>query len=165
MSDTSDNLDKLNTQIQTQVLQNGSPLFYGAADNPATQAAIGGLISTLAGFPIVKQILCGVEARVFNNVVGASGPPITDNAGNTSQAALGVQGAVAPFDIIVASNDRTGSLKGDSGTDLIIAGSKPTQIIAGAGTDYLIGGQANTTIVGGPGPDTFVDDISSISIS
>jgi trimeric autotransporter adhesin len=153
-------LDTLNAQAATQVSANGTILKSGAADNTTTQAAIRGLITTLTGFLPIQSILGNIEAQVNGNLVGASGAPQTDNAGNSTSGDIGVSGLGVPLDVITGSSDETSALKGDAATDLIIAGGQTTQILAGSGTDYLVGGPGNSTLVGGGGTDTFIDDIS-----
>jgi hypothetical protein len=136
----------LNAQIGQQVAPDGTILYPGIADNPATQEAIKGLLTTIESFTPVQLLINAVEAPAQGIMTAAGGPPATDNASNSSEADIGVNGNApnAPFYLITGSSDQASALIGNpNATNLIVAGAEPTQMLAGNGVNYLVGGPAN----------------------
>jgi len=155
------NLDNLISQAAIQFADDGEPLFTDIGDITTTQTAVKGLINTLTALPIVSWILGGVESRVSSILVGASGPPATDDGTNPNDGSVRVDGLGAPLNIITGSNAQPSALIGDSATDLLIAGSQPTTLVAGSGTDHLVA-TGSDTAYGGAGSDTFIFDLSQV---
>jgi trimeric autotransporter adhesin len=104
-----------------------------------------------------------VEANVLSQIAGASGPPTSDVASDSSSGAVRVDGLGTSIDLVTGSDTQPDVLVGDSGTDLIIGGTQPNTMVAGSGTDYLIAGPASDTVYGGSGADTFIFDVSQVA--
>ncbi|HMC12126.1 MAG TPA: hypothetical protein VKH44_12585, partial [Pirellulaceae bacterium] len=66
--------------------------------------------------------------------------------------------------VVSAALDQETTIFGDSGNDVIIAGSGDTQIAGGAGNDKIVGGRGNDTLCGDNGNDVIVGGLGNDTI-